>query len=111
MPNKTIYIRKDDMEAYNKLADKIPEIISKALRHETGAKAKFEEVDTLLNGGRMVELATILGEPIYARIDLRDEVRAKAKVAELRSIIKDVVVGDTELFSDDPTYTDVEDAA
>lgn len=93
VPDKTIYVRKDVLEAFNAARDELPDIISRAIRQEVQAKNKFQEIDALLNDGLLVEIAQVLGEPLYIRVNHRNPEEARRKVAEIRSVVKDVVMG------------------
>lgn len=94
MPNRTIYVRKDDFEAFNAVREDLPDIISRAIRQEVIAKNKFQEIDALLNDGLLVEVARVFDEPLYIRVNHRDPEEARRKIAEVRSIVKDVVMGE-----------------
>lgn len=55
---------------------------------------RIKLIDAELNGGMLVEVCRILGKPLYMRVDHHDPERAKHDLAEMRSIVKDVVVPD-----------------
>ncbi|WP_241384232.1 hypothetical protein [Rhodococcus sp. CH91] len=45
MPNRTIYVRKDDLEAFNAVRDDLPDIISRAIRQEVEARKNNLQYD------------------------------------------------------------------
>lgn len=69
------------------------EKLMKGFLKERAVTAKqLIEIDAEVNGGALVEIARVFGKPIYTRVNHRDMESAQQEIAELRSIIKDVVM-------------------
>lgn len=68
--------------------------IDKRLRQYVKSRLKVAELDAELNGGALFEVATILGKPLYVRLDHHDPERAKYELAEVQAMVKSVVLGD-----------------
>lgn len=52
------------------------------------------DLDAEVNGGALVQVATLLGKPIYTRVNHHDPEVAKAEIASVQALIKDVVLGE-----------------
>lgn len=66
--------------------------IDERVREYIKSKYKIAELDAELNGGALFEVATILGKPLYVRLDHHDQERAKHELAEIQAIVKSVVL-------------------
>lgn len=70
----------------------LEKLIENIVHKATKRSAYVRELDIIVNGP-LVEIANIMGQPIYARFRPEDDVETiKHKVGYLREIIKDVVV-------------------
>ena len=68
--------------------------MDKRLREYIKSRVKVAELDAELNGGALFEVATILGKPLYVRLNHHDLELAQLELAEIRTIVKSVVLGD-----------------
>ena len=65
--------------------------ISNITKAKVENSVKVANIDAEVNGGALVEVANILGKPLYMRVNHHDPELAKRELAEMRAIVKDVV--------------------
>jgi hypothetical protein len=104
MTRKNVYIRKDNESRWNDI-DSPSAWINEHLTKMAKLKAKVTDADAEINGGALVEVARIMGKPLYMRVNHHDPELARHELAEMRSIIKDVVLGDDETTPFSPSIT------
>lgn len=92
MARKNVYIRKTNEEAWNGIEN--PSAwINDLIHRKVEARAKFAELDAVVNDGVLVEVCKIFGHPLYMRVNHNDPDRAKYDLAEVQSVVKETVIG------------------
>jgi hypothetical protein len=81
-----------DPEATKAITEPGVNNVNEIIENQLKFIAKAKEMEALLGGGALVEVARVYGKPLYMRVDPRDPELAKHEIAEMQSIVKSMVI-------------------